>query len=411
MSRFPRCGHINRHENGANGAGIGHGVFMRKNILLGTSIGIASLVAGVAIGCLVSRHADCSTENAAESHPSENARLLPMITVEEHFSDQRVMAENAKFQKPVELTPEQKQIREFFASRMFLTDDLTDTDQQRLKHMDETGVGIQILSYTTPVTDQVPAEDAVRICRMANDILAERVKAHPDRYRAMATLPMADPEAAAAELERTVKELGFVGVLLAGQYQGHWYDEHQFLPIFAKAAELDVPVYFHPYLINPEVQQAVYMSSAYSPIVGAEFSSAGLGWHLDTGIAIVRLILAGIFDKYPNLKFVSGHWGEGIPMMLDRMDYQLTTEMTGLKHPVSYYYKEHVYITPSGIMSYDNLYTMIKVMGADHIIYSEDYPYYKPENFSEFLREANISQEEKDLIARKNAEKLYKLSK
>lgn len=331
------------------------------------------------------------------------------VTVEEHFTTREVIADNAKWQKPVELTEEQKQIREFFSSRMFLTGDLTDTDHQRLAHMDSMGVKMQILSYTTPVTDQVPRDEAVRICRMANDQLAARVRAHLDRYRAMATLPMADPDEATRELERTVKELGFVGVLLAGQYQGHWYDEPQFLPIFAKAAELDVPVYFHPYLVNPVVQQAVYMSPAYSTITGAELSSAGFGWHLDTGISIVRLILSGIFDKYPTLKFVSGHWGEGIPMMLDRMDYQLTQEMTGLEHPVSYYYKNHVYLTPSGIMSEQNLRTMVELMGADHILYSEDYPYYKPKDFAEFLWDSWLTDEQKELIAHKNAERLYKL--
>lgn len=109
-------------------------------------------------------------------------------------------------------------------------------------------------------------------------------EAHPNRFRAMATLPLADPEAAAKELERCVKELGFVGVLLYGQYKGHWLDEPQFLPIFEKAAELDIPVYLHPALINPQVQQAMYMSPAYSAVTGAELSSAAIGWHYDVGI-------------------------------------------------------------------------------------------------------------------------------
>lgn len=343
---------------------------------------------------------------AKEANPVERY----LVTVEEHFTDDRIVKANAKFAKPVKLSEEQKSVRDFFMSRMFLGNTLTDTDSGRLSHMDSMGVKIQVLSYTTPVTDNVPAEEAVKICKLANDILAERVKAHPDRYRAMATLPMGDPVAAAAELERTVKELGFVGVLLAGQYRGRWYDEPEFLPIFEKAAELDVPVYFHPYLVNPAVQQAVYMSSAYSPIVGAEFASAGFGWHLDVGISVVRLILAGIFDKFPNLKFVAGHWGEGIPMMLDRMDYQLTQDMTKLKHPVSYYYKNNVYLTPSGIMSEQNLKTMVEIMGADHIIYSEDYPYYRPSNFADFLwNNSFLTDEQKELIAHKNAERLYRL--
>ena len=379
-----------------------------KNLATKASATICALAFGLFLSACGDRPegGEIKAQLAKEANPVERY----LVTVEEHFTDDRIVKANAKFAKPVKLSEEQKSVRDFFMSRMFLGNTLTDTDSGRLSHMDSMGVKIQVLSYTTPVTDNVPAEEAVNICKLANDILAERVKAHPDRYRAMATLPMGDPVAAAAELERTVKELGFVGVLLAGQYRGRWYDEPEFLPIFEKAAELDVPVYFHPYLVNPAVQQAVYMSSAYSPIVGAEFASAGFGWHLDAGISVVRLILAGIFDKFPNLKFVAGHWGEGIPMMLDRMDYQLTQDMTKLKHPVSYYYKNNVYLTPSGIMSEQNLKTMVEIMGADHILYSEDYPYYRPSNFADFLwNDGFLTDEQKELIAHKNAECLYRL--
>ena len=333
-----------------------------------------------------------------------------LITLEEHITDERIISENAKFNKPRKLTKEEQEVADFFRAHTFVGDDLLDIERKRLPHMDNQHIDIQILSYTSPVSDQVPREDAVRICREANDILAEKVKQHPDRFRAMATLPMADPEAAAAELERTVKELGFVGVLLAGQYQEHWYDEPQFEPIFKKAAELDVPVYLHPALINPTIRQKAYMSPSYSPIVGAEFASAGFGWHLDVGILAVRLILSGIFDKYPTLKIVAGHWGEGIPMMLDRMDYMLSQDKTGLKHNVSYYYKNNIYMTPSGIESKINLHTMLKIMGPEHILYAEDYPYIQSKSIYSFLMDDDeLSDEQKELIAHGNAERIYHL--
>lgn len=333
-----------------------------------------------------------------------------LITLEEHFTDDRIIKENAKFNKPRTLTKEEQEVADFFRAHTLVGDDLLDLDDKRLKHMDDQHVGIQILSYTSPVSDQVPREEAVRICREANDILAEKVKAHPDRYRAMATLPMTDPEAAAEELERTVKELGFVGVLLAGQYQEHWYDEPQFEPIFKKAAELDVPVYLHPALINPTIRQKAYMSPSYSPIVGAEFASAGFGWHLDVGILAVRLILSGLFDKYPTLKIVAGHWGEGIPMMLDRIDYMLSQDKTGLKHEVSYYYKNNFYMTPSGIESKINLHTMLQIMGPEHIVYAEDYPYIQSKSIYSFLMDDDqLTDEQKDLIAHGNAERIYHL--
>lgn len=333
-----------------------------------------------------------------------------LITLEEHFTDRRIMSENAKYNKPRELTKEEKEVQEFFGAHTFVGNDLTDTDGKRLRHMDEQNVAMQILSYTSPVSDQVPEGEAIRICREANNILSETVNRHPDRFRAMATLPMANPTAAAEELERTVKDLHFVGVLLAGQYQGHWYDEPQFEPIFRKAAELDVPIYLHPALINPDIRQKAYMSPAYSPIVGAELSSAGLGWHLDVGIMAVRLILAGIPERLPKLKIVAGHWGEGMPMMLDRMDYMLSKDKTGLSHDVSWYYKTNFYMTPSGIESKINLHTMLQIMGPEHIVYAEDYPYIQSGSLYKFLMDDDVlTDEQKALIAHGNAERIYHL--
>lgn len=123
----------------------------------------------------------------------------------------------------------------------------------------------------------------------------------------------------------------------------------------------------------------------------------------------MRLILSGIFDKLPNLKFISGHWGETIPSFLERMDYMLSTELTGLKKTISEYYKEHVYITPSGIMSDDQLEYIVKIMGADHVMYAIDYPYIKPNNVYDFLMKSNLTNEQKELIAYKNAQRILHL--
>ena len=335
---------------------------------------------------------------------------LPLITVEEHFSAQEIIDENARFAhlKPAP-TGKMAEAMSFFQSRRLIGESLMDIDQQRIPYMDKHGIGMQILSFTAPIDDVVPTEEAVRIARRANDILAAQVAAHPDRFRAMATLPMGSPAAAAAELERCVKELGFVGVLLTGQYNGRFYDEPEFFPIFEKAAELDVPVYWHPDYVDQAVIDHYYMSDSYSAIVGAELSSAGLGWHLDAGIAVVRMVLSGIFDKLPNLKFVTGHWGEDIPAFLERMDYMLRQEQTGLQKPVSAYYKENIWYTPSGIMSEMQLDYFIKLVGTDHIIWSEDYPYILDQPIRFFLDKADLTPEEKYAIARGNAEKVFHL--
>ena len=334
---------------------------------------------------------------------------MKIITLEEHYADQRIMDENNAFNgnRP-QMKPEQAEAMKFLMSRSFPGPELLDFEQ-RIQYMDKNRIDMQVLSMTTPVTDLVPPADQVRIIRQANDITKEQIDKYPGRFAGFACLPMADPEAAAQELERCVKELGFCGTMIAGRYKGRFYNEPEFLPIFEKAAELDVPVYFHPALIPMEVQDIYYMSDSYSFIVGAELASAGYGWHSEVGIQIVRMILSGIFDKLPNLKFISGHWGETIPAFLERMDTILDQEITGLKKTVSEYYKEHVYITPSGIMSADQLEYIVKVMGADHVMYAVDYPYMKPDNVYEFLMDSNLTDEEKELIAHVNAERILHL--
>ena len=322
---------------------------------------------------------------------------MRLITLEEHFTAQEIIDENNKF----------NEVTGFYKNMVFVGNSLTDIDNERIKFMDEHRIYMQVLSYTSPVSDKVPASEAVRICKRANDILAEKVKAHPERFAAFATLPMADPVEAAKELERCVKEYGFCGALLAGQYQGHFYEEKSFFPIFAKAAELDVPVSFHPAPINPVIQDYYYTSPEYSQFVAGQFASAGFGWHVDVGIHEVRLILSGIFDKLPNLKIIAGHWGELIPAYLERLDYMMTPQSTGLRKKISDYYKENFYITPSGILSSMQFEYMVKLMGAEHILWAIDYPYIREGDFYGFLMNADfLTQEQKELIAHKNAERI-----
>ena len=334
---------------------------------------------------------------------------MKIITLEEHYTDQRIMdANNAYNKNQPPMPPERAEAMKFLMSRAFPGAELLDFDK-RLQFMDENRIDMQVLSLTSPVSDLVPADEAVRICRLANDITKQHIDEYPDRFAGFATLPMADPEAAAEELERCVKELDFCGVLLAGRCKGRFYNEAEFFPVFEKAAELDVPIYFHPAFIPMEVQETYYMSDAYSFIVGSEFASAGYGWHVEVGIQIVRLILSGIFDKLPGLKFISGHWGETVPAFLERMDSILDRGITGLEKNVSEYYKEHVYLTPSGILSNDQLEYLVKLMGADHILYAVDYPYVKPKNIYGFITESRLTDEQKELIAHKNAERLLHL--
>lgn len=334
---------------------------------------------------------------------------MELITLEEHYTDQRVIDANNAFngERPP-LPPERARIMKFLMSKTFPGPELLDF-KMRVAFMDANHIAVQVLSLTSPVSDYVPAPEALRICRLANDITFGHIKEYPGRFAGFATLPMADPKAAADELERCVRDLGFSGALLAGRFKGRFYNEAEFFPIFERAARLDVPIYFHPAFIPQEVQDLYYMSEAYSPAVGTEFASAGYGWHSEVGIQVVRLILSGLFDKLPGLKVICGHWGETMPAFLDRMDIILNQGLTGLKKKVSEYYKESVYITPSGIMSESQLDFIVRLMGADHVLYAVDYPYMKPENTYGFLMDSSLSEEEKELIGYKNARKLLHL--
>ncbi len=331
---------------------------------------------------------------------------MRLITVEEHFTAQEIIDENSKFSAKSQ-TASDPEMAKFYKSMVFIGNALMDADAGRLAFMNKNKIDMQVLSYTSPVSDTVPVSEAVRICRRANDILAENVKAHPERFSAFATLPMANPTEAANELERCVKEYNFCGALLAGQYRGHFYDERDFFPIFSRAAELNVPLSFHPAPVNQVIQDYYYKSPEWSATVTGQFSSAGFGWHVDVGIHEVRLILAGIFDRLPDLKIIVGHWGETILPYLYRLDSILTPKTTGLCRKISDYYRENFYVTPSGILSAMQFEDTVKFMGAEHILWAVDYPYIREGNFYDFLVAADfLTLDEKELIAHENAERI-----
>ena len=337
---------------------------------------------------------------------------MKIITIEEHYADKQIIDMATKYGDPSYMAELPDKVRDAYNAMRFTGDKLTDIDTVRFNFMQEQKVDVQVLSYTNPVPDTVPAKEAVKICRDANDILAGIVKKHPNRFAAFATLPMADPCEAAKELERCVKEHGFVGALITGTWQGKFYDDPMFFPIFEKAAELDVPISWHPEFPAAQIQTHYYLSDNYPLTTGMQFATAGFGWHLDVGLHMTRLVLSGIFDKLPNLKFICGHWGEAVVFMLDRMNQIIRPETTGLKKKISEYFHENIWYTPSGILSKDQFEYMVKVFGADHIIWALDYPYVPFGTCStDFLLNADLTDDEKKLIAYGNAERILHLIK
>jgi predicted TIM-barrel fold metal-dependent hydrolase len=285
---------------------------------------------------------------------------------------------------------------------------LEDLGADRLHHMDAMGIDVQVLSYPSSGIQVVPAAEAVPLARDANDQLATAIQAHPDRFAGFATLPTPDPKAAAAELERAVNKLGFKGALIAGRTNDRYLDDPSFHPILEAAVTLDVPIYLHPTFPSKVVQDAYY--AGFDPVVSASFATFGWGWHMETGIHALRMILGGIFDQYPNLQLILGHWGEMIPFYLARVNEALSPAAKHLQRPVADYFLQQVYVTPSGMFTLPPFLLTLQIMGADRIMYAVDYPFIAGDQARTFLEHAPISSADKEKIAHGNAEKVLKLS-
>ncbi len=341
-------------------------------------------------------------------HKSEESTHMKMITIEEHFINADI---NTAIQDEIErIAPGHAQsFHADFGSRQTMRpEQLFDIGAGRIASMDANGIDMQILSYSGPGAELLPSPQAVVLARQANDQMAAAVKAYPGRFLAFATLPMADPKAAAEELKRCINELGFVGALINGTAHGRFMDDPDFEEFFATVAQLDVPLYLHPTPVKREVRDAYYDNA--DPAFAARFASAGIGWHFEVGVHVMRLVFAGVFDRYPNLQIITGHWGELISFYTDRINTFFPASASPMKHDFKYYMQNNMYITPSGMFSLPQLQFAIETMGADRIMYSADYPYYPNEGARDFLENAPISQQDKEKIAHDNAEKLFKIN-
>ena len=327
-----------------------------------------------------------------------------LITVEEHYSSNRIMEmlerEANTSQPEAVMAPPQPQMRDAAPG-------VDDLGEGRIAYMDSHGIDTQIISYASGVPATLPPRLAIPFTRRVNDEMAEKASAYPGRFYLFAHLPLGDGKAAAEEFERCVKELGFVGAMLSGHYRDLPYDDENYFPIFEKAQELDVPVYLHPGIVSKEVTDKYYRGS-WSPRVTFNLAGFGVGWHYDVGMQIVRMILAGTFDRLPDLKIMTGHWGELVSFYMYRMD-EIPKELTGLKKNVSDYFKENVYVNPSGMLYKEQFRYCLDTFGVDHITWGGDYPYRKKEDIRTFLEEFDLPEEDKEKIAHGNAERLLRI--
>jgi predicted TIM-barrel fold metal-dependent hydrolase len=286
-----------------------------------------------------------------------------------------------------------------------LAERLKQMEGVRLQEMDEAGIDVQVLSNTGPGTQFMEPAKAAELAPLVNDRLYEAVKRHPTRLAAFAMLPTPDPKAAAAELERCVTKMGFKGAMVHGLTHGKFIDDPQFWPIFERAQALDVPIYLHPAEPHPKVIEVYYKDylQRYPALI-----TAPLGYTVETAVAGVRMVLSGVFEKYPRLKVILGHMGEGIPFLLWRIDHTLKNPGNA---PIEFreVFSKHFWITTSGFFSDPAMVCSMMELGVDRIIFSIDWPWGNNRQGVDWFDRMQLSAEDKAKIWSGNVEKLLKM--
>jgi len=285
---------------------------------------------------------------------------------------------------------------------------LQDLGARRLEDMDAAGIDHQLISLTAPGLQVFDADTAVGLQTDYNDQLADAIRAHPDRFSALAAIAPQHPAAAAAELERAVTRLGFKGAIINSHTHGEYLDDEKFWDIFAAAEALDVPVYIHPQTPPPAMIE---------PFLEAGLDSAIYGFGVETGLHLLRLIVCGLFDSFPGLRIVVGHLGEGIPYWLYRVDFFQRSIVKTKRYPnfkplakaPSDYMRENVWVTTSGMAWEPVILFAQDVLGPERVMYAMDYPYqYVPDEVA-VTDGLPLSAEHRALLYQRNAEEVFKL--
>jgi predicted TIM-barrel fold metal-dependent hydrolase len=324
---------------------------------------------------------------------------MKRISIEEHCwtEDSRKLTPPVK-ERPI-YSPSQSS-----SLGLDITKILMDVDEIRLKSMDEAKIDIQVLLSSIKLEPFL--SEGTLLARRNNDVLSQIIQRHPTRYSAFASLALFDPDEAARELERAVNDLGLKGALMYSNLgPGEYLDNQKYWAVFEKAAQLGVPIYLHPTSPSTDISKPL---SEYPQMMGPIW-----GYAADTGMAAMRLICSGLFDRYPGLKIILGHLGEALPFWLWRIDNRWKKEgiaqnpmFRKLDHEPGYYVKNNFYVTTSGMLSEAALLCTSLTLGTDRILFAVDYPWESNLEAVEFMEKAPMSDLDREKIYHLNAEKL-----
>ncbi len=371
----------------------------RRSFIKGAALSAVALQTGIA--------------NATGVAPAPNKRDYKRIAVEESwmppeiFDDIRDMASAKAADEPgmamlwgeVMRMPGTNKFREI----------ISDISGHRLGVMDATGIDIQLLSLTAPGVQIYEKDKAVAMARLANDRLADGIKAKPDRFAGLAAVAPQDPGEAAKELERGVTKLGLKGAIINSHTKGEYLDDPKFWAIFEAAEALKAPIYLHPRTPSPDM---------IKPFIDYPLEGAIWGFAAEAGLHALRLILSGVFDKYPNLTIVFGHLGEGLPFWISRIDAQYngfvlkrskSPRARKLKRSPRDYFMDNFVITTSGMNWHDEVMFGHKVMGPDKILFAVDHPFEPAGEAVEAVDRLPLSAVDLKKLYQTNAERVFSL--
>ncbi|KAI8652126.1 2-amino-3-carboxymuconate-6-semialdehyde decarboxylase [Fusarium sp. Ph1] len=253
---------------------------------------------------------------------------------------------------------------------------LCDAGEGRIRRMDAGGIEFQVLSHTAGYT-----EDTLNYKAVNND-MADAVAKNPTRFAAFAHLPMADPSKAADELRRCINELGFKGALVNNHAGGRYYEGPEYNSFWATLEELDVPLYWH--LTMPTSTMADRYQGSYSPQASMGMSPFAFGWHFDTATHILRLYAAGVFDRFPKLKIILGHFEESLPFSLEPVQW-FSASCGPINRSFQLVYAENFWFTTSSLKGVAPLACMLQNTKLDRIIFGIDYPFLRMQDGVEWI--------------------------
>jgi 2,3-dihydroxybenzoate decarboxylase len=364
-------------------------------------LGKAAIAAAMTPAVLNAASKEAGAQDKPSGDPGKKVRAgIKKIALEEHWANEELNQLRIEWGKrtgyPTTVDP--KAIGYSFPRT-------PDFEKFRLPFMDEFGIAMQIISTGSPgIQGYADAATAVAKAKQINDAQAEIIRRYPGRFGGFASLPTQDPKAAADELERTVRQLGFRGAMIQGSTNWEYLDESKYWVIWERAAALEVPIYLH-------VQEPSF-DSAKLYAGHPELTGATWAWGVETGTHALRIINAGVFDAFPKATLILGHLGESLPYLLGRLDegYVMAAKSgRKLQKRLSEYLRSNVLVTTSGLYRPEALLCAISAMGEDRVLYSMDYPFVHPKASIDCFENTPMSNDVREKVAYRNAERWLKL--